>query len=479
MTKKKRKASKGHVEHSQAMETQEGMPGSFHRPIKVTFMGAGSGFTLFLLGDILRIPRRKRVELVLVDIDRKRLEIIYKLCRKIAESLGEDPGMITATTKRREALPGSDYIINCIEVSGVDCVKWDNDIPLKYGVDQCIGDTLGPGGLFKGLRTIPVWLDILKDAEDLCPEALVLNYTNPMSMLCLASGRASSMEVVGLCHSVQGTSRQLANRANVPYEEMEWECAGINHLAWFTTLRHKGKDLYPRLMKQARKHLAGKPVEDPEDRPDLVRKHMMLHFGAFITESSGHLSEYLPYYRKRADLLEKYMGDNYDGESGFYANNWPQWRRDGDKHRKEMIQGKRPLPDNRTWEYASYIIEAREKDAPYRIYGNVMNKTRDGAGPLISNLPHDGCVEVACMIDRNGFNPTVYGALPPQMAAICDSNMRYFDLAAKAAIEKSKEAAVHALMLDPLTSAVCSLEEIREMAYELFEKEKKFLKGYK
>lgn len=476
----KKQESKGHAEHSKAAEEQKGLPGKFIRPIKVTFLGAGSGFTPHLFSDVLQIPNRGKIEFALVDIDKKRLETMHKLCRKVAEAHGASPDSVTASTDRRKVLKGTDYLINCIEVSGLDCVKHDNNIPLKYGVDQCIGDTIGPGGLFKGLRTIPVFLKILKDAEELCPNALVLNYTNPMSMLCLAAGRTSSMNIVGLCHSVQGTGHQLALRAGIPYEEMEWECAGINHLAWFTTLKHKGKDLYPRLKKQALQDLAGKwkaPFDG--DRPDLVRKHMMLHFGAFITESSGHLSEYVPYYRKRKDLMKKYIRPNYDGESGFYANNWPKWRTDGDKTRKEMIAGKKPLSSKRTWEYAAFIIEAREKDTPYRIHGNVMNRTRDGGGPLIANLPVDGCVEVATMIDRNGFNPTVYGALPPQMAAVCRSNMSYFDLAAQAAIEKSKELAVHALSLDPLTAAVCSLDEIRQMVYDLFKAEKKFLAGYK
>jgi alpha-galactosidase len=476
----KTKESKGHIEHTKTADDQKGLPGEFNRPIKVTFLGAGSGFTPHLFSDVLQIPRRQKVEFALVDIDKKRLTVMHQLCRKVAENQGVDPDTVKATTNRREVLRGTDYIINCIEVSGIDCVKFDNEIPLKYGVDQCIGDTMGPGGLFKGLRTIPVWLEILRDAEELCPDAVVLNYTNPMSMLCLAAGRTSTMQIVGLCHSVQGTGHALALRAGVPYEEMEWECAGINHLAWFTKLKHKGKDLYPKLMKQAEEDLKGKWKPAFEgDRPDLVRKHMMLQFGAFITESSGHLSEYIPYYRKRKDLMDKFMNPNYDGESAFYANNWPKWRADGDKVRKEMIAGKRPMKWERTWEYASFIIEAREKDTPYRIHGNVMNRTKNGAGPLIANLPTDGCVEVACMIDRNGINPTSFGALPPQMAGVCDSNMRFFDLAAKAAVEKSMEAAVHALMMDPLTAAVCSLDEIRQMTYDLFKAEKKFLRGYK
>jgi alpha-galactosidase len=203
----------------------------------------------------------------------------------------------------------------------------------------------------------------------------------------------------------------------------------------------------------------------------------MIHFGAFITESSGHLSEYLPHYRKRKDLLERYARPRYDGESSFYANNWPQWRADADQQRMEMLNGKTPMDWQRSWEYASWIIEAREKDSPFRIHGNVLNST-DGRDALISNLAADGCVEVACMVDRNGINPTRYGALPPQMAALCASNMAVFDLGAKAAIERSKDAAIHALMLDPLTAAVCSPAEIKKMTLELFAAEKRFLPGH-
>jgi alpha-galactosidase len=377
----------------------------------------------------------------------------------------------------------SDYIVVCVEVSGVDCVRYDNDIPAKYGIDQCIGDTIGPGGLFKALRTVPVFLDILRDAERLCPRVQVLNYTNPMNIMCLAAGRAvPSIPVVGLCHSVQGTSHLLARRAGVPYEELDWQCAGINHLAWFTKLEHKGKDLYPLLKEKARQDLAGNP-SNPDDTGDIVRKDMMLHFGAFITESSGHLSEYLPYYRKRKDILATYARDGYEGGSSFYANNWPTWRKNADEHRMKLVRGEEQTSWERSWEYGSWIIEAIEKDAPYRIHGNVMNNANvgrgGGAGQLITNLPSEGCVEVSCLIDQSGVNPTRFGALPPQMAAVCDSNMRMFDLAAKACIERSKEAAIHALYLDPLTSAVCSLKEIEQMTLELFDAEAQFLPGFK
>ena len=466
----------GHAAHTKASE-QTGLPGILRHPIKLTMMGAGSGFTPRLVNDVLQIPGECGGTIALVDIDRSRLRTMHRLIEKLIAKLGKTNWKVISSPERRQVMRGSDYLVNCIEVSGLECVRHDNDIPAKYGVDQCIGDTIGPGGLLKALRTIPVWLDVLKDAERLCPKALVLNYTNPMSMLCLAAGRTSSMQIVGLCHSVQGTSHQLAKRAGVPYEEMIWDCAGINHLAWFTKLEHHGRDLYPRLMRKAERDLAGRP-SDPKDAEDLVRKDMMLHFGAFITESSGHLSEYLAFYRKRKDLLKKYARPGYHGGSRFYASGWPNWRKKADRRRMAMLAGRESIEWERSYEYASWIIEAHQKDVPHRIYGNVMN-SRGGADALIANLPADGCVEVACMVDRNGIHPTRHGRLPPQMAAICASNMAMFDLAATAAIERSKDAAIHALMLDPLTAAVCSPAEIKEMTLKLFAAEKRFLPGYR
>jgi alpha-galactosidase len=467
---------KGHAAHTQEAAAI-GLQGAMPRPLKITMLGAGSGFTPRLVNDVLQIAGESGGTIALVDVDTNRLSTMKQLIEKLLGQLGKTNWKVVASPDRTEVMEGSHYLVNCIEVSGVECVRHDNDIPAKYGIDQCIGDTIGPGGLFKALRTIPVWIEVLQDAERLCPQALVLNYTNPMNMMCLAAARTSSMQVVGLCHSVQGTSHLLAKRAGVPYAEMVWECAGINHLAWFTKLEHSGQDLYPLLMEKARQDLRGEP-SDAEDGGDLVRKDMMLHFGAFITESSGHLSEYLPYYRKRKDVLAQYCRERYDGASSFYANEWPGWRKNADEERMAMLRGEKPIEWKRSWEYASWIIEAREKDVPFRIHGNVMNSV-DGGGTLITNLPADGCVEVACMIDHNGINPTRYGKLPPQMAALCDSNMRVFDLGATAAIERSKEAAIHALMLDPLTAAVCSPAEIKRMTLELFEAEKDFLPDYK
>ncbi|HWD37505.1 MAG TPA: hypothetical protein VG944_01535 [Fimbriimonas sp.] len=461
-------SEKGHISHSKT-DSSRGLPGLMPRKINVTMMGAGSGFTNSVLRDVILIPGNQGGELRLVDIDAERLSLSEKLMRKVLEEAGQDDKwVLKSSTDRKEMLPGTDYIVNSIEVSGMACVRFDNDIPLEFGVSQNIGDTIGPGGLMKGLRTIPVWIEILQDAERLCPKAVVLNYTNPMNMMCLAAARTSSMHFVGLCHSVQGTSHMLSGYTGVPYEQVQWKCAGINHLAWFTEFYGPdGQSLYPGLMEQARDRESKFAKDEP------VRSDMMLHFGAFITESSGHLSEYLPYYRKRKDLLAKYTDTGYRGEESFYANNWPTWRKNQEEYRQKLFNGEEKISLERSWEYGAWIIESIEKNQPYVIYGNIPNEG------CIANLPQDGCVEVACLVNYNGIQPIRFGRLPKQMAAVCDSNMRMFDLAADAAIHKSKQLATYALYLDPLTSAVCSPAEIDEMVDRLFEAEEEFLPGFR
>jgi alpha-galactosidase len=459
--------AESHLEHSQS-DTRLGLPGEMRRPINVTMVGAGSFFTNSILRDVVLIPNNKGGELRLIDIDSERLELSRQLMIKTLEALGEaDRWGVRASTDRRELLPGTDYIVNSIEVSGVECVRYDNDIPLKYGVSQNIGDTIGPGGLMKALRTVPVYIQILKDAEELCPQAVVLNYTNPMSIMCLAAGRTSNLPTVGLCHSVQGTSHMLSEYCKVPYEQVQWKCAGVNHLAWFTEFNGPdGESLYPILMEMAADRSSDFAKAEP------VRSDMMLHFGAFITESSGHLSEYLPFYRKRKDLLDKYTDTAYRGEESFYANNWPNWRKSNDQMRRDIMAGEKEPDLKRSFEYGAWIIESMEKHAPAYIHGNVMNEG------CIENLPQDGVVEVACLVNHNGFQPIRFGRLPKQMAAICDWQMRMYDLAADACIHKSKELAIWALMLDPLTAAVCCPAEIKAMAHELFEAEAEFLPGF-
>jgi alpha-galactosidase len=431
---------------------------------KVTFVGAGSAvFARQLITDILAIDGLDEGVFALVDIDPRRLELAKRIAERLVELKGKR-WKVEASTDRNDVLPGTDYVINSIEVAGLANVRFDYDIPLRYGVDQCIGDTIGPGGIFKALRTGPAWLDIVRDAQALAPNARILNYTNPMSILTLAAIRTVDLPVVGLCHSVQGTSRQIAGYLEVPYEDLRWQCAGINHNAWFTKLERDGQDLYPELRKRAR---------DPEIyEKDPVRFEVMLHLGAFVTESSGHFSEYVPYFRKRPDLIEKYTRPGYLGESGFYANNWPRWRRENDESIEAMLEGGKPVPLKRSLEYGADIIEAIECGRPASIHGNVLN---DGA---IDNLPAAGCVEVEVKVDREGMHRERFGPLPEQLAAMNRAHMAVHELMVEALLERSKQKAKYALMIDPLTAAVCSPEEIDRMFEEMWEAERESLPAF-
>lgn len=428
--------------------------------IKVAIIGAGSSFTRHLSVDILNIEGLNEGIFALVDIDPKRLELAHKLVEMVIEKTGKRWKVISSTD-RREVIADSDFVINQIEVHGLDTVRMEFEIPLKYGVKQCIGDTMGPGGLFKTMRTLPAWVEIVRDIEELAPNTTILNYTNPMSAITLATTRITDIPVVGLCHSVQSTSRKLAEMLEVPYEELKWNCAGINHMSWFTTLEHNGQDMYPILREKA---------EDPEFlAQDPVRLDAMKYLGYFVTESSGHFSEYIPYYRKRQDLIDKHCSVGYNGATGFYANEWPYWRERTDREIMEIISGERELELWNSHEYAAIIIEAMVKNTPKVIYGNVKNTG------LIENLPQDGIVEVACLINRNGINPCYYGRLPEHLAALNKSNMSFFELTVSAVLEQDREMAMRALLVDPLTAAVCSLEEIKAMFDELYEAEKDYI----
>jgi alpha-galactosidase len=428
------------------------------RPIKVAILGAGSTvFARQLMTDLLCTPGLERGSFALVDVDGERLELAHRLGEKLVERSGRD-WRVEATTDRQRVLAGCDYVINTIEVAGLRNVRPDYEIPLKYGVDQCIGDTIGPGGIFKMLRTGPAWLEILRDLERACPQAVVMNYTNPMSALTLLALRATRLAVVGLCHSVQGTSRQLAAYLDLPVEALRFRCAGINHMAWFTELRHQGEDLYPRLRRAAR---------NPEIyESDPVRFEVMLQVGAFVTESSGHFSEYVPYFRKRPDLLQRYTREGYLGESGFYANNWPRWRAEADETSRVQVSGESEIVLSRGSEYASTIVEAIESGQPAVIHGNVVNSG------LIHNLPAGGCVEVPVLVDGTGLHPVDFGPLPPQLAALNASHMYVHELMVQAVLERDRTAALRALLLDPLSAAACSPDEIRQMFEEMWEAER-------
>jgi alpha-galactosidase len=431
----------------------------------ITILGAGSTmFARQLMTDILQIEGLDEGCFALVDIDPGRLELAHQLAERLVTQSGKR-WSVRASTERLDLLAGSDFIINSIEVAGLANVRHDFDIPMKYGINQCIGDTIGPGGIFKALRTGPAWLDILHDAEQLCPLAWVLNYTNPMSILTLAAYLGSTMRTVGLCHSVQGTSKQLASYLNVPYDELDWRCAGINHNAWFTELSYQGQDMYPRLHELS--HIPEIYERDP------IRFEIMRYFGAFVTESSGHFSEYVPYFRKRPELIERYCRTGYLGETGFYANNWPTWREENDANLRAMLEGTQALPFIRSHEYGSSIIEAIVMNRPTVIYGNVCNTG------LIDNLQYDGCVEVACLVDKSGVQPCHFGPLPEQLAALNRSHMAVHTLMCESLLSRNKEAARYALLLDPLSAAVCSPAEISTLFDEMWEAERVYLeKGF-
>jgi alpha-galactosidase len=431
---------------------------------KVTFIGAGSAvFARQLITDILAVDGLDAGTVALVDVDPVRLDLARRIAERLVELSGKN-WTVEASTDRLDVLRGTDYVVNSIEVAGLQNVRHDYDIPLKYGIDQCIGDTIGPGGIFKALRTGPAMLDIVADVEREAPRAMVLNYTNPMSILTLAAARATGLTVVGLCHSVQGTSRLLAEYVDVPYEELDWRCAGINHNAWFTKLEHQGADLYPRLRERA--------AQPEVYERDPVRFEVMLHLGAFVTESSGHFSEYVPYFRKRPDLVKKYAREGYLGQSGFYADNWPDWRRANDARIQSMLRGETEIPTERSHEYASYIIEAIEHGHPTSIHGNVLN------GEAIENLPGDGCVEVECSVGPDGLRPVRFGRLPEQLAALNRSHMAVHGLVVEALLERNRQKAKYALMLDPLTAAVCSLQEIDALFEEMWAAEKSSLEPF-
>ncbi|MFB5188698.1 alpha-galactosidase [Alicyclobacillus fastidiosus] len=433
---------------------------------KISIIGAGSAvFTKNIVIDILNIPNLDQGEIALVDIDERRLALAHKLVLQCLELTGKENWRVKASVDRREVIGDSDFIINQIEVAGLRTVQYEYEIPLKYGVKQCIGDTLGPGGLFKTLRTIPEWVAIVRDVEDLCPNAVILNYTNPMSAVTLATSRITDLPVVGLCHSIQNTSHQLAEYLDVPYDELKWRAGGINHMSWFIELAHHGEDMYPVLIEKA--------ADKTFLQKDPVRLDAMKYLGAFVSESSGHFSEYIPYYRKRQDLIDEHCSTGYNGGTGFYANNWPTWRRESDERIERFLSGEENIDLSNSGEYASIIIESMVMNQPSVIYGNVVNEG------LIANLPGDGVVEVACLVDRNGIHPCKFGKLPEHLAALCRSNMAFFELSVQAVLERDKEKAMHALMVDPLTSAVCSLKEIEAMFHELYEAEHDYIGTFK
>ena len=426
---------------------------------KVAFIGAGSfGFTRKLVTDVLTFPLLEDATIALMDIDPERLKYITKAVERIVKE-GNYAAKVVSTTDRREALDGANAVICTILCGDVDVWQHDILIPKKYGVDTNVGDTRGPSGIFRALRTIPTMIDICRDMEELCPKALLLNYTNPMAMLCRAMQRETSIQVSGLCHSVQGTANMLANWIGAPMGEIDYVCAGINHQAHYLRFDWNGEDAYPLIRKAMKK----KAVRNHEQ----VRNELFLAFGYYITESSGHNSEYVSWFRKRPDLIEKYCTSGTGWNPGEYAYILKQYKdrvKTWKKTITDWLENPAPLNLKRGHEYAAYIINAFMGGDPYEFNGNVPNTG------LITNLPDDVCVEVPVLANRRGLNPMHVGALPPQLAIMNNLSIGIEEMTVEAAISGDPEMVFQAICYDPLTSAVCSLDEIRRMVKAMLRK---------
>lgn len=420
---------------------------------KIAFIGAGSTvFAKNLIGDILSFPELADATLSLHDIDLARLSTSEIVVKRLASALGAHP-TVEATTDRRKALDGADYVICMIQVAGYKPgTLTDFEIPKKYGLRQTIADTLGIGGIMRGLRTIPVMLDICRDMEALCPNATFLQYVNPMAMNCWAINRATKIKTIGLCHSVQGTAEQLAFDIGVPINEINYISAGINHMAFYLRFERNGESLYPKI---------AQVIE--EDRvPDWnrVRYEMFKRLGYFVTESSEHFSEYTPWFikRDRPDLIEQFNIplDEYIRRCEEQIAGWDMLRGALENGDPNILAA-----HERTHEYGSYIIHSMETGTPRVVYGNVNNNG------LIDNLPQGCCVEVPCLVDENGIQPTKIGAIPPHLAAMMQTNINVQSLTVEAALTGKREHIYHAAMLDPHTAAELDLDQIWNLVDDL------------
>ena len=407
---------------------------------RIAFVGAGSvEFTRNLLGDLLTFPELADATIALHDIDAERLETAEAMARWTNRQLGAR-ATFEAHLERRAALAGCDFVVNMIQVGGHAATRIDFEVPMKHGLRQTIGDTLGIGGIFRSLRTIPVMLDIARDMDELCPDAWLLNYTNPMAMLCWATYAGSPIQrIVGLCHSVQWTTRGLADIVGVPYEEVDYLGAGVNHQAWILRFRRDGEDLYP---------LLDAAIERDAELRRRVRVEIYRRFGYFPTESSEHSSEYLPWFLRDDAMIERFRVpvDEYVRRSEENLRLYAEER--------ERLASGGGFEIERSLEYASLIVHSVVTGEPRVIYGNVRN---DG---LIENLPRGACVEVPCVVDGNGVQPTAIGALPPQLAGLNRTFLNVCELTVRAALEGRRDHVEHAALLDPNTSGTLSPEQI-------------------
>lgn len=456
---------------------------------KITFIGAGSTvFTRNLLRDLFLFPELHDLTITLMDIDAERLRDSAIVAQRVVAA-AHAHATIETTTDRRRALAGAQYVITMMQVGGYrPSTLIDFEVPKRYGLRHTIADTLGVGGIMRALRTIPVMLALAQDMQEVCPDALLINYTNPMAMLMWAIGVATPIKAVGLCHSVQGTAAHLARVLGVPFAELTYTCAGINHMAFYVRFEHQGRDLYPQL----RQVIAAGQVP-PTDR---VRFEMFRRLGYFVTESSEHFAEYVPFFirRDRPDLIERFgiPLDEYPRRCELQIADWEfmraalhdpdplaleryeQMRQEywltyvaaddpvyAEQLRREWEEERRSGRPHHSGEYGSLIVHAMETGQPQVIYGNVMNEG------LIDNLPMGCCVEVPCLVDRAGVQPTRIGALPPHLAALMRTNVNVQELAVKAAVERRRDYVYYAAMLDPHTAAELTLDEITALVDDL------------
>ena len=432
---------------------------------KIAIIGAGSMvFSTTLTNDILQTPGLEEATVALMDPAVEKAKSVEDYVGKVIKK-NNLSHKVFATADRKEALDGADYVITTFQIGGMEAYKYDYEIPMKYGVDQCLNQCVGPGGVFRGLRTIPVLAGLMRDMEEICPGAILLNYVNPMCTCSIGMSMSSDVPFVGLCHGIQTTLDLISGYVGVDKDEIDFLAAGINHMAWFLKLEKDGKDLYP---------LFRENMVKPEYYiNDKVRIEVARHFGYFMTESSGHLSEYLPWFRKTRELLDTYCDQPFfGGESGIgyrFCNEIAE------KYKKEDVFALESGDlEPRSVDYCSYILEAIETGKPFRLNGNIIN--REG---YISNLPREACVEVPIYVDKAGLHPLHVGRLPSQLAAMNRSNVTLQMMAAEAAVTADPELAYAAVAMDPLTSAVLGLKETRDMVCELFEAEAPWLPHFK
>jgi alpha-galactosidase len=437
---------------------------------KIAFIGAGSlGFTADLVRDILTFPILQDATIALMDINAERLEFARRTVTKRIEAM-RVPARVEVTLDRVEALRAADVVLTTILAGSTAVWRHDIEIPKKYGVDINVGDTRGPSGIFRFLRTLPPMLDIVRDMERVCPQAVLLNYTNPMAMLCGALQRRTFIPVTGLCHSVQGTAMMLADWIGAPYDEITYTCAGINHQAWYLKYEWGGEDAYPLIYKAI--------TERPEVyNEEMVRNEMYLALGYYVTESSGHNSEYNWWFRKRPDLIERYCTHGTGWNPGEYAYILKEYQTTEATWKDIVREGlaRSLAPDDlaRGEEYAANIINALQGGEMYKFNGNVPNTD------LVTNLPRGACVEVPVLVDKAGFHPMHVGSLPPECALLTQLSSGIEELAIQAALTGDPVAVYRAICHDPLTAAVLSLAEIRQMTNELFAVHKDYLPQFK